>query len=102
MKGSCKIRGYYRIQNRECGWYRIGDDFRIYQVNFMHKLLFLFIAACLTGCVGPYFYKYADPPSKQNHSEITVQFTGDPVVPQAAYFLNGRDCSGLRDLQVSK
>jgi len=56
----------------------------------------------LTGCVGPYFYKYTDPPSSEGHSEVTVSMVVTNYVPQAAYFLNGESCSELRDLQLSK
>lgn len=56
----------------------------------------------LSGCAGPYFYKYADPPSNEGYSEVAVKMLVTNTVPQGAYFLNGESCSELRDLQLSK
>ena len=58
----------------------------------------LLLTVALAGC-GPYFYKYKAPDSTEGMVPISVSFSGDPVVAQAAYFLEGATCSELRDLQ---
>lgn len=69
----------------------------------MQKPFAIFLASlAVCGCVGPYFYKYADPPSNEGYSEVAVKMVVTNIVPQGAYFLNGESCSELRDLQLSK
>jgi hypothetical protein len=54
----------------------------------------------LSGC-GPFYYKYAAPPAGETDVKVVIRYSGDAVYPQAGYFLNGANCSDLRDLEIS-